>query len=39
MRLDLIFGPLLGPDAARLRTWMLACKTSAASIPAGLPKT
>jgi beta-lactamase class A len=33
----LIFGPTLGAEAERLRTWMLACRTADARIPAGLP--
>ena len=34
----LIFGPVLGAYATRLRDWMLACRTAAARLPAGLPK-
>jgi beta-lactamase class A len=33
----LIFGSTLGPYAARLRAWMIACRTADARIPAGLP--
>lgn len=33
----LAFGEMLGPYAVRLRGWMLACRTSANRIPAGLP--
>ena len=35
----LLFGPALGTNASLLRSWMLACRTGATRIQAGVPAT